>query len=506
MTVQISRRNILKSTAFAAAGFIPAAAAVAQTAKIPSQWDETTDIIIVGSGFAGLSAAVGASNAGAKVIILEKMPTIGGNSVINAGDMCAVGTPQQAAKSVKDSPELLAQDMLRNGLFLNDPKKVKFVAEHANDNYKWLVDEIGVEFMPVVGFTGGHSVPRAVTTTTGSGSGIIMPLAAYLKKKGIEPRTRNYVERIYRDDNGRVVGLCVREGYRFGKEGSGRPKNIQATKAVLFAHGGFGADVKYRSLLDPKLTEIFKTTNQPGATSEMWKEAARIGGMMIQSDWIQCTPWNNPLEKGMGYTWNFGQYVAGEAGIWVNTEGKRFVNENANRKVRADAILVEQGKGLKAVALANKAATASLEGRRPGFMDKALKDNLIKQYDSLDALAADWKMPADALKASIAQLNGYFKDGKDPQFGRIVKDLKPMEEGPWYAMEMSPKVHHCMGGLATTIDGKVLDVSTLEPIPGLYAAGEATGGTHGAVRMGTNAILDCLVMGRAAGTAAATQG
>ncbi|WP_304423592.1 FAD-dependent oxidoreductase, partial [Turicimonas muris] len=279
MTVQLSRRNILKSTALAAAGFIPAAAAIAQTTKIPSQWDETTDIIIVGSGFAGLSAAVGASNTGAKVIVLEKMPTIGGNSVINAGDMCAVGTPQQAAKNVKDSPELLAQDMLRNGLFLNDPKKVKFVAEHANDNYKWLVDEIGVEFMPVVGFTGGHSVPRAVTTTAGSGSGIIMPLAAYLKKKGIEPRTRNYVERIYRDDNGRVVGLCVREGYRFGKEGSGRPKNIQATKAVLLAHGGFGADVKYRSLLDPKLTEIFKTTNQPGATSEMWKEAARIGGM-----------------------------------------------------------------------------------------------------------------------------------------------------------------------------------------------------------------------------------
>lgn len=101
MTVQLSRRNILKSTALAAAGFIPAAAAIAQTTKIPSQWDETTDIIIVGSGFAGLSAAVGASNTGAKVIVLEKMPTIGGNSVINAGDMCAVGTPQQAAKTLK---------------------------------------------------------------------------------------------------------------------------------------------------------------------------------------------------------------------------------------------------------------------------------------------------------------------------------------------------------------------------------------------------------------------
>lgn len=114
-------------------------------------------------------------------------------------------------------------------------------------------------------------------------------------------------------------------------------------------------------------------------------------------------------------------------------------------------------------------------------------------------------MPPEALKETVSQINTYFEEGKDPQFGRIVKGLKPMKEGPWYAMEMSPKVHHCMGGLATTVDGKVLDVSTLEPIPGLYAAGEATGGTHGAVRMGTNAILDCLVNGRAAGKAAATQ-
>ena len=507
--VKATRRLILKSSLAVGLGAASTAAATFAQAnpqtQIPTTWDESTDILIVGSGFAGLAAAAAAAREGSKVIILEKMPTIGGNSIIDAGDMCAVGTPQQKEKNVKDSPELLAADMMRNGLFLNDPKKVKFVSEHAHDNYEWLVNEIGVEFMPVVGFTGGHSVPRAVTAKNGSGSGIINPLADYLAKQGIKPRIRNYVETIYRDDSGRVVGLKVREGYRFPKEGSGKVKNIQARKAVILCHGGFGADVKYRSLLDPKLTEIFLTTNQPGATAEMWREAARIGGMIIQADWIQCTPWNNPLEKGTGNTWNFGQYVAGEAGVWVNTLGKRFVNENANRKIRADAILVEQGKGLKAIAVANKAASASLEGRRPGFMEKSVKDGLIKEYPTLDALAADWKMPPEALKETVSQINTYFEEGKDPQFGRIVKGLKPMKEGPWYAMEMSPKVHHCMGGLATTVDGKVLDVSTLEPIPGLYAAGEATGGTHGAVRMGTNAILDCLVNGRAAGKAAATQ-
>ncbi len=160
MTVQLSRRNILKSTAL----LLPLVLFRLQLLLLKQlrsrpNGDETTDIIIVGSGFAGLSAAVGASNTGAKVIVLEKMPTIGGNSVINAGDMCAVGTPQQAAKTLKTLRNCSLRICSETVFFLNDPKKVKFVAEHANDNYKWLVDEIGVEFMPVVGFTGGHSVP-----------------------------------------------------------------------------------------------------------------------------------------------------------------------------------------------------------------------------------------------------------------------------------------------------------------------------------------------------------
>ena len=193
----------------------------------------------------------------------------------------------------------------------------------------------------------------------------------------------------------------MREGYRFGKEGSGRPKNIQATKAVLLAHGGFGADVKYRSLLDPKLTEIFKTTNQPGATSEMWKEAARIGGMMIQSDWIQCTPWNNPLEKAWATPGTSASTLPARQVFGLIQKANASLTKMLTERFVPMPSLLNKAKASKAVAVANKAATASLEGRRPGFMDKALKDNLIKQYDSLDALAADWKMPADTLKAKV---------------------------------------------------------------------------------------------------------
>ena len=237
--VKATRRLILKSSLAVGLGAASTAAATFAQAnpqtQIPTTWDESTDILIVGSGFAGLAAAAAAAREGSKVIILEKMPTIGGNSIIDAGDMCAVGTPQQKEKNVKDSPELLAADMMRNGLFLNDPKKVKFVSEHAHDNYEWLVNEIGVEFMPVVGFTGGHSVPRAVTAKNGSGSGIINPLADYLAKQGIKPRIRNYVETIYRDDSGRVVGLKVREGYRSPRKAAERLKIFKQGKLSSFA-------------------------------------------------------------------------------------------------------------------------------------------------------------------------------------------------------------------------------------------------------------------------------
>ena len=141
-------------------------------------------------------------------------------------------------------------------------------------------------------------------------------------------------------------------------------------------------------LQDPKLTDKFQTTNQPGATSELWREASRIGALEVQNDWIQCTPWNNAIEKGMGVSWSFAQYVAGEFGVWVTTKGERFVNENANRKVRADAILVEQGKGLRCIAVANLAAGAALAERRPGFVEKCVKDGLVKQSDTLEGIAS----------------------------------------------------------------------------------------------------------------------
>lgn len=347
----LSRRHLIQGAVAAGAALAGSTVAVASPKQ---KWDEVVDVIVIGSGFAGLAAAIEAKKAGANVVVLEKMATFGGNSIINGGILTATGCPQQKLHKIEDSVELLEKDILTAGNYMNYSSKVRYLAEHALSNYEWTVKELGVQYLPdAIGQEGGHSVPRYVTTTNGSGSGIVTKELDKCKELGIPLRNRVFVEHIIRGDNG-VEGVQVREGYRFPKADSGKVKTIRATKGVVLCYGGFSADVKFRMFQDPKLNETLDTTNQPGATSEMWRETSAIGALQVQNDWIQCGPWGCPREKGMGIGWQFNQTAAAEYGLWVNAEGKRFVNELANRKVRADAIMVEQANGKKCFAICNE--------------------------------------------------------------------------------------------------------------------------------------------------------
>ena len=507
----LSRRQLLSGAASGAAVLLGSSVVNAKESplgvcKIPAKWDETYDLVVVGSGGAGLASAVMARQQGVKrVLVLEKMGSIGGNSVLSDGQVAVPGTAMQKYLGIKDSPELLAKDMMVAGLYMNQPAKVKLVADNALSNYEWTVKELGVEYnLEAIGQEGGHSVPRYVFTKNGSGSGIVSKELEKLKKMGVPVRLRCYVERIFRDDSGRVVGIQIREGYRFPKKDSGKVKFIAARKGVVLCYGGFSADVKFRQMHDPKLTDKFSTTNQPGATGELWRETYNIGCAQIQNDWIQCGPWSTPKEKGMGIGWQFNQTAAAEYGIWVNSKGDRFVNELANRKVRADAIMVEQQNGLKAFAICNEPNVQPLKKQRPGFLEKMLDAKILDKYDTVEAMAKGAGIPLDELKKTIAAFNEAVKTKKDPAFGRYINnDQVPMVDGPWYIGECQPKVHHCMGGLYTDLNCQVIDVRNDKPIPGLYAAGESTSGVHGAVRLGSVAILDCLVFGRIAGQKAA---
>lgn len=454
----LSRRNWLK----AAAGTTMLAGASLAAAKavdpMPTHWDETFDVVVIGSGFAGLAAAIEARQAGASVCVLEKMRTIGGNSIINGGIMGVPGSPMQKREGLEDSPELMARDMLQEGAGLNHPEKVLHLCQQALPTWEWTIKELGVEWVEErVAQEGGHSVPRCAILKNGSGSGIVLKEQAKLKSMGVTPRTGVLMEHIIRDSDGRVKGVQVREGYRFPKKDSGKVKFIAAKKAVILAHGGFGADVKFRSIQDPKLTEKLGTTCQPGAAAMF--------------------------------------------GVWVEDKnGSRFVNELANRKVRADAIMNLLNKGVHCYAIADANGVIPMGISRPGILNKMLERGCVKKYETLEALAEGEKINLEGLKKSIAEWNTAVETGKDPHYDRYVnKKAQKMGTGPWYVSTMVPKVHHCMGGIYTDMKARALDVMTDEPIPGLYAAGESTGGVHGAVRLGSCAVTDCIVYGRIAG-------
>lgn len=504
---KLSRRDFLKTTGSAAVagatlgGFMWSPA---DAAPLPKKWEETYDVVIIGSGFAGLAAAYEAKKAGASVVVFEKMRTPGGNSIINGGVVAAAGSPLQEKYGIKDSPELLLQDMLKAGLNLNYVELARMVAFQSNATVQWTINELGVEYKDKVTQEGGHSVPRMYSTHNQSGSAIVTRQLAKLKELGVVPRTQCYLTQIYRDKDGRVKGVQIREGYVFPKEDSGRLKNIRAKKAVVMATGGFGADVNFRMAQDPRLDATVDTTNQPGATAESLKEAIRIGCTPIQLSWIQLGPWGSPDEKGMGLNPFFAQLCCAMYGLWIDTKtGKRFVNELADRKIRADAILRV---GNKCIAFTDAHGFAIGEKLIAEAIPKLLERGVVKKYETLEDMAKAYDIPLEALKETIEKWNKSVLAGKDEEWGRYLqKDQKPLGPGPYYASRLMPKVHHCMGGIRINEKAQAIDMFTYKPIAGLYAAGEVTGGVHGAVRLGSCATLDCLVFGRIAGQNAAKE-
>jgi len=504
----INRRNFLKTAggAAAVAGLATSGVALkpwtaeAACAALPKKWDETYDIVVIGSGFAGLAAAYEAKKAGASVVILEKMRTAGGNSIVNGGVVSAAGSPLQAKQGIKDSPELLLQDMLTAGLHLNHVELAKMVADNSVATVQWTIDELGVKYKDRVSQEGGHSVPRMYSTYNQSGSAIVNAQLAKLKELGVQPKLQSYLTQIYRDADGRVKGVQIREKYVFPDANSGKLKNIKAKKAVVMAAGGFGADVTFRTIQDPRLTAEVDTTNQPGATSEALRETLRIGCTPLQLSWIQLGPWGSPDEKGFGLAAFFGQGCAAVYGLWIDTKtGKRFVNELADRKIRADAILRV---GNKCLAFCDEDGTKMQKDAIPKFMERGI----VKKYDTLEAMAAAYNVPYGPMMEEIKKYNEALVKGKDEAWGRYLqKDAKPIGQAPFYAMRLMPKVHHCMGGININAKAEALDIVNDKPIPGLYAAGELTGGVHGAVRLGSCATLDCLTFGRIAGKNAAAE-
>ncbi len=502
-----SRRNFLKTAGGAAAvaglaasglSMIPGTAQAA-VRGLPKKWDEEYDVIVVGSGFAGLAAALEAKNAGASVLVIEKMAVHGGNSIINGGDFCAPATRMQKEEGIEDSPELMLKDMLRAGAYINHPELAKMVAYGAKDALEWTESYLGCKYKSI-GFHGGHSGKRAHATINQSGSEVVNKELAKAREIGVKVQTRTKMERFIVNEGGRVVGVEVRKNYRFPNESSGSTAFIKAKKAVVLGSGGFSRDVRMRMIHDPRLTDRYESTNQPGATGEAILAACKAGAMDVHMDWIQLGPWTSPDEKGFGFVPLFCERLVGYGPMINPKTGKRFFKETGNRKERADAIILL---GDPVIIMGDTYAVNKQVF--PNALQKGMEIGAIKKFDTLEALAKEYNIPTDAFLNEIKRWNGFVEKKKDDDLDCLIfKDARPVIEAPFYAARLWPKVHHTMGGLVINKGAQVMGLD-FNPVQGLYAAGEATGGVHGAVRLGGVAMADCIVFGRIAGKNAAAE-
>lgn len=473
----------------------PALAALGKDSEI--QWDREHEIVIIGSGFAGLAAAIQAKKLGAKdVVIFEKMPYLGGNSAINGGLFAATGTPLQEKEGIVDSPEIMASDQIKAGRGIAYEALLKHIASRAGEALQMTIDA-GSEYFPYLQQLGGHSVPRTYQTTVSCGAGITQPLIKECRRLGVRIENRAKFDRFVFDENGSVVGAVINEGYYFGRGEEGKPVNVRSQRGVLIATGGFSRNVGLRSAQDPTLTDEVPSTNMPGATGEALLEMFRVGAVPVHMGFIQTGPWASPDEEGFGYVSNYSIFNFPHSISVFPKTGRRFMNEIADRKTRADAQLSlrdDNGDPLPPVTI-----TSYEHAKEHPSMEKVLKYGVGWKFESLEALAEHFDMPLAELKKQIDEYNSYVESGVDEQFG------KPMDKAegkylraPFVTVRNWPKVHYCQGGAQIDVQARVVDSTTLEPIPGLFAAGEVSGGTHGESRLGSCSIPDCMVMGMTA--------
>ena len=465
-----------------------------QAVPIPKKWDRETDVVVVGTGYAGLAAASEAHDAGSKVVIIEKSEVIGGNSIIASGAYNAVDPERQKKQGIEDSLDLHYKQTLQGGDFKADPEKVKYMVDHALDGLQWL-EKMGVQFEPTVYTVVGAIWPRSHDPVSkGRGGAIVKVLKAQTDKRTIPVLMQTKLTGIVREKpiDGQVMGV--------EEEQKGKKIYFKAKKAVVLATGGFGADVAMRSKYDPRLGNDIPTTNVPWATGESITFAEDIGSDVIGMDYIQLLVANNYYTKKYGSIPNLGI----DSAIFVNTRGERFVAEDSRRDVLADAILKQPKRLLLWVA--DDRCTKRFD---PQTTEKIIKDGLSFRANTLEELgkilSEKLDVPADTFLATVAKYNEMAGRGKDEQCGKEPRNLKRIEKSPFFAGPTMLGVHHTMGGLRTKgTTGQVLDRrGTI--IPRLYAAGEVTGGVHGTNRLGGNATADCIVFGRECGKNAAKE-
>ena len=448
------------------------------------------DVVVIGAGGAGFSAAITAKNAGANVVLIEKMPAVGGNSLISGAEMNVARNWVQPKLGINDdSPELHAQDTYKGGDGKGDMKVINVMTHEALDAAKWCRDYLGVRFEDDNLFFGGHSRKRALIPVGHTGTEFIAKFQAKADELGIPVITNMKAEELIKDKDGRVVGVkATMDGSEY---------TFNAKGGVVLATGGFGANPEMVKKYNPKIDERFKTTDAPGSTGEALYMAERAGAELVNMGYIQTYPICDPISGAI-------ELIADarfDGAIMLNQEGKRFVEELQRRDVLSEAILNQTGQYCWVLWNDNIGKISNTVKAHANEYEAFTKQGIMTTCDNLKCIADFTKIPFDQLQKTVKRVSDMAGKGNDKDFNHRA-GLMDMQQGKYYVIKAVPSTHHTMGGVrinekaeALTAEGKV--------IPGLWAAGEVTGVTHGTNRLGGNAYTDIIVFGRIAGEAAA---
>ena len=444
--------------------------------------DGSCDIVVVGAGGAGLTAAVEAASHGdLRIIVLEKQGILGGNTNYSTGGINAAGTEAQQALGISDSPDLFYDDTMTGGKQMNIPSLVRSLVDNAAPTVAWL-SSLGADLSDV-GLMGGSSVKRTHRPKGGTaiGAHLMKVLKEASAKANIEIRTSNKVTGLL-TNGGTVTGVTV-------ENADGSAYRLQA-KAVVIATGGFGANLQMVTTYQPLLTG-FATLNHPGATGDAFEWLTAVGGSTIQMGYIQIHPTAEAEHHNL-----ITEAVRGNGAILVNHHGQRFVNEMETRDVVSAAILAQPSE--EAFLIFDQAVRQSLSS-----IETYANQHLMTEGADAASLAEKTGLPPNALTATLARYTAFCQAGTDEDFGRSSTQMTaPLDTPPYYAIRVKPAIHHTMGGIRVDADMHVLR-SDGTPVPGLFAAGEVTGGVHGANRLGGNGVADIVVNGKIAGRCAA---
>lgn len=457
---------------------------------------DSADIIVVGSGGAGLSAGMTAASEGKRVIILEKLGTFGGSTALAGGETACPGNWLQQKEGLEDSTDKLAKDMLASGDNMGDPALVNVIAQGSPETIQWLTYEAGASWSPSTLALGGHSVKRCIVPTIHGGceftSKLVERVNNFQAYGDIEIFNNVEVTSLVTGANNAVTGVEITDSLL------GETKKISC-QAVILATGGFGANVKMRTQYNPAMGDNIKATVSVGAMGQGLTMASAVGAELLHMEYIQTYPICDPETGSVEYT---GDLRFEDRTILVNKEGKRFVEELQRRDVMSEAIK-QQTDGV-AYLLFNQDAedTFGILKLHSGEYENELERGIIQYGETLADVAEPFGVDAVALQKTVDTWNQYCKDGSDPDFN-YRSTLNPIDSGPYYLLKTAPGVHYTMGGLRINTNGQVLNKEG-NPIPNLFAAGEVAGGIMGTNRLGATSMLDIFTFGRVAGKSAAT--